>query len=233
MVENEFGTSGLLNRNNSEYVPPPLSAVGAPAGNQIDFALGFGLDAPLESEEEGEERESVVSDAKELESVPEEEPEGDEEGDKIQDMDLEDEDHSHSVHHHLPAGFTVEIDDASTTGPDSRLHSRHVSRLSAALSLRSVGGDFSTQVESAQREMEETRGMGGFGGGFEGLDELKAGGQVEVDVEEHEKESDESDVDDERPVDPVEEWTGSEDVNLSTKPSEDEVSFPFVFLQSL
>ena len=217
MVENEFGVSGPLNRNNPEYVPPPLSAVGAPAWNQIDFVRGFGLDVPLESEKEGEERESVVSDTKELESVPEEESEGDGEGDRTQDMELEDEDHSHSVHHHLPAGFTVEIDDASTTGPDSRLHSRHVSRLSAALSLRSVGGDFFTQVESAQREMEERRGMDGFGGGFEGLDELKAVGQVE------EKQSDESDLDDERPVDPVEEWTGSED----------EVSLPFLFLRSL
>ena len=53
MVENEFGVSGPLNRSNPEYVPPPLSAVGAPAWNQIDFVRGFGLDVPLESEKEG------------------------------------------------------------------------------------------------------------------------------------------------------------------------------------
>ena len=97
MVENEFGGSGSLNRNNSEYVPPSLSAVGAPAWNQIDFVCGFGLDVALELEKEGKERESVVSDTKELESVPEEIRDG--EGDRTQDMELEDEDHSHSVHH--------------------------------------------------------------------------------------------------------------------------------------
>lgn len=223
VMENEFGTSvdGCYHRNdnqhnnNSEYVPPPLSAVGGPTENQIDFVRGFGLDVHLESEEEGEmmENDSAVSDVKELESVPEEpEEEG---GDRTQDMDLDDEDHSrlqHSTVHqqfHLPPGITVEIDDASTTGPESRLHSRHVSRLSAALSLRSVGGNFSSQVESAQREMEERRG------GFEALDELRAGGQVDVEDKQSSSSNDYEEL--ERPVDPVDEWTGSEDeVGLTT-----------------
>lgn len=121
-------------------VAPPISAIG---GNKshVDFIRGFGLDVPLESEEEGED-----ADGK---------PEGDEEeeeGDKTQDMELDDDFRRAShvsatdadatdadIEHDNDFEDTISIGEV-TTAPHSRLHSRHVSRLSAALSLRSLGG---------------------------------------------------------------------------------------------
>ena len=154
---------------------PPLSAVG---GNKthLDFIRGFGLETPLESEEETE---------------PNDEPEkADDQNNNFQlnsEEGYEDE--------------VVEIEDDSTTAPRSRLHSRHVSRISAALSLRSAGSNFTTQLQDPPEEMEERHVF---------HEEVSQHAQRTV-------------LDDE--VDEVDEWTGSEDIYLGIDTSDDEVSY--------
>jgi ribosomal protein L12E/L44/L45/RPP1/RPP2 len=157
------------------FAPPSLSA----NAGHIDFIRGFGLDIPLESEEEEEEeRRTERSDG-----------DGDA-GDVTQDTELYND-------------GSADVDDGTTTAPQSRLHSRHVSKLSAALSLRSVGGNFQAQFPSAAEEAEQR---------------------------EEEREADERSEEDEKEnqppqnldADPVEEWTGSEDLYMDT--SDDEVS---------
>lgn len=157
------------------FAPPNLST----NAGHIDFVRGFGLDIPLESEEEEEEEHRTeMSDG-----------EGDA-GDVTQDTEL------YNVE-------SADVDDGTTTAPQSRLHSRHVSKLSAALSLRSVGGNFQAQFPSAAEEAEQR---------------------------EEEREADERSEEDEKEnqppknldLDPVEEWTGSEDLYMDT--SDDEVS---------
>ena len=157
---------------------PPLSAVG---GNKthIDFIRGFGLETPLESEEETEPKD-------ELEEV-------DDQNNSVQEMDLE-ERYTDEV---------VEVEDDSTTAPDSRFHSRHVSRISAALSLRSVGGNLTTQFQNPSEETEERNTIQEH---------------EEVQVPQHVGEQTELD-------DEVDEWTGSEDIYLGLNTSDDEVSF--------
>ena len=160
---------------------PPLSAVG---GNKthIDFIRGFGLETPLESEEETEAEETEAKD--ELEKV-------DDQNDNVQEMDLEE---------RYP-DEVVEVEDDSTTAPHSRLHSRHVSRISAALSLRSVGGNFTTQFQNPSEETEERSIF-----------------QEHEEVPQHATQQ--TVLDDE-----VDEWTGSEDIYLGLDTSDDEVSF--------
>ncbi|KII86500.1 hypothetical protein PLICRDRAFT_114601 [Plicaturopsis crispa FD-325 SS-3] len=104
-------------------VPVTVSGLAAPNApgrpdSKPDFTLGFGVGIP-EAEEETEE-EPVDRDATEMadESFATEYADGD--------VSREDNEEG-------------EEEDASTVA-QSRLHSRHVSRLSAALSLRSVGG---------------------------------------------------------------------------------------------
>ena len=207
IVDNEFGQPSMT----LDYDPPPLSAVGAPAPrNQVDFARGFGLDVPLESEEEDEggRQAHEVLDA----DHSEDEEQKEEDGDRTQDMELDDGASSER-------GPALEIDDASTTGPESRLHSRHVSRVSAALSLRSVGGNFQAQFESVEKELETKDALGNG--------EIQVGQIVDVgggrDRDEPQEEEEEEV---QRPVDPTEEWTGSEDAYLGPEASEDEVCFP-------
>jgi len=173
------------------------------------------LDVPLESEEEEEE-------GPEAHSVPEpdrsedEEPKEEEDGDKTQDMELDND----ALSERCPA---VEIDDATTTGPESRLHSRHVSRISAALSLKSVGANFQAQFESAQKELEMNDAVGNG--------EAHVGQIVEVgEGQDRDELQEEEEEEVQRPVDPTEEWTGSEDAYLGTEASEDEVCFPFYYL---
>ena len=157
---------------------PPLSAVG---GNKthIDFIRGFGLETPLESEEETEPKD-------ELEEV-------DNQNNSVQEMDLEE--------RYMDDVVEVEVEDDSTTAPDSRLHSRHVSRISAALSLRSVGGNLTTQFQNPSEEAEEQNII-----------------QEHEEVPQHAREQTELD-------DEVDEWTGSEDIYLGIDTSDDEVSF--------
>ena len=154
---------------------PPLSAVG---GNKshIDFIRGFGLETPLESEEETEPKD-------ELEKVYDQHND-------VQEMDPEE----------RCTDEVVEVEDDSTTAPHSRLHSRHVSRISAALSLRSVGGNFTTQSQNLSEETEERSTF-----------------QEHEEVPQHAREQTALDDD-------VGEWTGSEDIYLDIDTS-DEVSF--------
>ena len=156
---------------------PPLSAVGTKAPG-IDFIRGFGLDVPLESEEEGEEDNP-------------ESPEDDSDKEN-QNVTLEQHD-----------GYMSEVDDGTTTVPQTRVHSRHVSKLSAALSLRSVGGNFHAQFQAAT-EKDQQEG-----------DDMQQAENGNLSEDEVEKNGD---------VDPTDEWTGSEDLYLGLDTSDDEVS---------
>lgn len=169
---------------------PPLSVVGAiPA--QIDFNRGFGLDVPLESEEEEEEEQSRQAD------------ESGEEGEDRATLDVEEE--------FTGAAENSDLDDNATAAPQSRMHSRHVSKLSAALSLRSVGGNFQAQFPSAAGAAER---------------------QEEQEEQAVEADQSEADADEEPDInhedDPTEEWTGSEDLYLGLETSDDEVRFSFL-----
>ena len=79
-----------------------------------DFIRGFGLDIAEETEEEMEEEEREVTDAA---SAPEIEPDREQ----------------------IDQGANSEPDDRTASGLGSRKHSRHTSRVSIALSLRSLG----------------------------------------------------------------------------------------------
>ena len=105
-----------------QSLAPP--AMPARADSRPDFVRGFGLETPVETEEEQEpeeqavtEEESTLAEASHIAVTGSD--------DTIDDMELEEED--------------AEVGNI-TTAAQSRVHSRHVSRLSAALSLRSVGG---------------------------------------------------------------------------------------------
>jgi hypothetical protein len=109
-----------------QSLAPP--AMPARADSRPDFTRGFGLDAPNEAEEEQE----VEPEEEAVTEIHEEEPMVAEVShiavtgaDDTIDMEMEEED--------------AEVGNI-TTAAQSRVHSRHVSRLSAALSLRSVGG---------------------------------------------------------------------------------------------
>ena len=100
----------------SSSFAPPLSAF---SENLPNFALGFGLDIPEADEtQEATDQPQVAKHAA-----------GD--TNPVDANDSEDEEFDDG-----------ELDgrDGSTTAPNSRYHSRHVSRLSGALSLLSVGG---------------------------------------------------------------------------------------------
>jgi hypothetical protein len=102
----------------STLVPPRFSNA---TENRINFTVGFGLDIPEEEEEPlPEDKDHLARDA-ELNSQ-ERNAEGSEGEEQESDAD------------------ELEELDRSTTAPQSRFHSRHVSRLSTALSLQSVGG---------------------------------------------------------------------------------------------
>lgn len=215
VVDNEFGQPLSLNGMHShmtlDYDPPPLSAVGAPAPkSQVDFMRGFGLDVPLESEEEDEERREAHDVLDTDHSEDEEQKE--EDGNRTQDMELDDDTL-------LERGPALEIDDATTTGPQSRLHSRHVSRVSAALSLSSVGGNFQAQFESAEKELGT---KDAFENGEAQVDQIVEVGEGQNRDEPQEEEEEEV----QRPIDPTEEWTGSEDACFGAEASEVEVCFP-------
>ncbi|THG97227.1 hypothetical protein EW026_g4730 [Hermanssonia centrifuga] len=151
-------------------VPTSVSSLAPPAPlsrpeSRPDFLRGFGLDITEEEEE-------PVDDADADHSVPSEMTQDD----RV-DIELEDE---------------TDIDGVTTVA-QSRIHSRHVSKVSAPLSLRSVGGaDESSALGAAMHEMVPSR---------------EAVGDVEVD-----------DVD----GDAVAEWTGSEDLRTGAETSDDE-----------
>ncbi|KAG7090699.1 hypothetical protein E1B28_009793 [Marasmius oreades] len=135
-----FAPQGRVPVVMSSLVPPPLSAVRRESNP--DFSRGFGLDIPEENEEEAEAE------------AAEEQRRAEENAEKSGDNDED------SGTAEGGAVLTVEMEQAEEEGypesdkendgnrpPDglltasqSRHHSRHVSRLSAALSLRSFGG---------------------------------------------------------------------------------------------
>ena len=105
-----------------QSLAPP--AMPARADSRPDFVRGFGLETPDENEEEQDpEEHAVTEEQRMLAEVSHIAVSGAD--DTIDDMELEEED--------------SEVGNI-TTAAQSRVHSRHVSRLSAALSLRSVGG---------------------------------------------------------------------------------------------
>ncbi|KAF8895024.1 hypothetical protein CPB84DRAFT_1848362 [Gymnopilus junonius] len=168
------------------FVAPPVSAVNGTNNGQADFTRGFGLDVPLELEEDEESRR--------IEPIEETDEENESNADinATQDMQLE-------------GSHEEDLDDGTTTAPQTRLHSRHVSKLSAALSLRSVGGNLTAKIQDA------------------------AEGRQRHFNEEAQGDGDEADKENEPPqntrnldVDPVEEWTGSEDLYLGLETSDDE-----------
>ena len=185
---------------------PPLSAVG---GNKshIDFIRGFGLETPLESEEEME---------------PNDEPE---QGDDQNNQEI-----------NLDADEVVEIEDDSTTAPHSRLHSRHVSRNSAALSLRSVGGNLTSQFQDPPEETDEQDASQEHGEESQHAQQtVLDGGNLTSQFQDPPEETDEQDASQELGEesqhaqqtvldDEVDEWTGSEDIYLGIDTSDDEVS---------
>jgi len=111
-----LGSDQIFSRTLSEGCPPSKSpnSAGGPASRPLsrpDFTRGFGLDIP-EEEEPPEEADADIEEGADLGS----------------DMDLVEGE----------ANVEVETEDDSVAMLN-RIHSRHVSRLSATLSLRSVG----------------------------------------------------------------------------------------------
>ncbi|KAH9949523.1 hypothetical protein B0H21DRAFT_728360 [Amylocystis lapponica] len=153
-TENIHAPQGRAPANFATLAPPQPSSR---PESRPDFMRGFGLDVTEEVEEPEEEthvRVEVLDDAGVATDA-----QGDTTLDDLDDLDQ----------------------DGVSTVAASRIHSRHVSRISAALSLRSVGGMMEPLALTAKAEVVPLR---------------DAVGDIEVD-----------DVD----RDAVEEWTGSED----------------------
>ncbi|KAG6841541.1 hypothetical protein C0991_009906 [Blastosporella zonata] len=149
----------------SSLAPP--AAASRPPSSRPDFTRGFGLDIPEEEEEDAENANAEVNgdnvdhdEGQVLEYAPQQAQE------------------------YSPA--TVQMDGVATAS-QSRLHSRHVSKLSAALSTRSAGAlDEDDFVGDEDLVMEESENSG--------EDDQQENTGLEEDV--------------------VNEWTGSEDVYL-------------------
>ncbi|KAJ3721404.1 hypothetical protein DFJ43DRAFT_1158596 [Lentinula guzmanii] len=179
----------------SSALAPPLSAVRT--DSRPDFARGFGLDIPQETEEEGLEEEEIkvptwaqrrdVADQEDMESQLEAGGDDDPDDKSLEDRELEETESNGLL-----------------TASQSRHHSRHASRLSAALSLRSFGGlvaeglsdrlagmhSASESVSLALPPTSSATGIRPFGAGR---------GQVPLNIPLKDRE--------------LEEWTGSEDVD--------------------
>jgi hypothetical protein len=106
----------------------------ARADSRPDFVRGFGLDVPEETEEE----------------LEQEEEQAERDDQSVSDEHEEEHALAEASHNALPGSddtvdMELDVDEADaevgsiTTAAHSRVHSSHVSRLSAALSLRSVG----------------------------------------------------------------------------------------------
>ncbi|KZT24681.1 hypothetical protein NEOLEDRAFT_1093966 [Neolentinus lepideus HHB14362 ss-1] len=113
---------------------PPLSSTRPES--RPDFIRGFGLDIPEEREEDLEAEEAPTEDG----ANADESTVTENEGDVIIDAAIDEVD------------LAME-QDVVTAGPSSRVHSRHVSRLSATLSLRSVGGHLDLPVDGLPRSL--------------------------------------------------------------------------------
>ncbi|KAF8060923.1 hypothetical protein FPV67DRAFT_1673756 [Lyophyllum atratum] len=140
--------------------PVSLSSLAPPQvsrpSSRPDFTRGFGLDIP-EEEEEAVEEEQLPQDTA---------------GEEQQDLEY--------THENMHSG------NGTATASQSRFHSRHVSRLSAALSTRSAGALDDEEFIGEEDLVPDVN-----------VEEAQGGEQEDVDLE-----------------DVVGEWTGSEDVYL-------------------
>jgi hypothetical protein len=125
----------------------------ARADSRPDFVRGFGLDVPEETDEELEQEQEQA------EQSEQDVPEGYEE------QDLAEASHIALAGADDTMDMELDIDEADaevgsiTTAAQSRVHSHHVLRLSAALSLYSVGGHVSKRdLEAECDEQGKRRG---------------------------------------------------------------------------
>jgi hypothetical protein len=145
----------------------------ARADSRPDFVRGFGLDITEEEEEEEEEQYAEQHEESLLEGHEEEQAVAD-------------------ASHIALAGaddtidMELDVDEADaevgniTTAAQSRVHSRHVSRLSAALSLRSVNGNMGVSEAEAEREREGDPEDDAIGE-WTGSEDLRAGTETAED----------------------------------------------------
>ncbi|PCH33123.1 hypothetical protein WOLCODRAFT_134939 [Wolfiporia cocos MD-104 SS10] len=175
-MDNILAPQGRVPANFASLAPPqPVSR----PESRPDFMRGFGLDTTEEEEEPEEDapaRIGIHMDVANSEAVSEV-------GEADATVDEADE---------------AEQDGGSTVAAHSTMHSRHTSRVSAALSLRSVGGLTEGPSSAFPRTSSPSRelGAGRLPGSF---------GEV-----------------DDQDVDAVGEWTGSEDLRTGDETSEDE-----------
>jgi hypothetical protein len=144
MVFNPFGSGTLRSPDTRSDPGAPTDRSVAPptmlarADSRPDFVRGFGLDVPEETEEE----------------LEQEEEQAEQDDQSVSDEHEEEHALAEASHDALPGSddtvdMELDVDEADaevgsiTTAAHSRVHSRHVSRLSAALSLRSVGSHVS------------------------------------------------------------------------------------------
>jgi hypothetical protein len=147
------------------------------ADSRPDFVRGFGLDVPEETEEELEQEE--VEAEQDNQGVPEghEEEQGLAEASHIALAGTDD-----------TMDMELDVDEADaevgsiTTAAQSRIHSRHVSRLSATLSLLSAGGHVSDRDRGA---MHNGQGEGDLEddavGEWTGSEDLRTGAETTED----------------------------------------------------
>jgi len=146
------------------------------ADSRPDFVRGFGLDVPEETEDELELEEM------DAEQDNQDVPEGHEEERGL----------AEASHIALPGtddtmDMELDVDEADaevgsiTTAAQSRVHSRHVSRLSTTLSLHSVGG----HVSDKERAVRNVRGEGDLEddavGEWTGSEDLRTGAETTED----------------------------------------------------
>ncbi|KAI0089817.1 hypothetical protein BDY19DRAFT_889029 [Irpex rosettiformis] len=174
---------GRVPTNVIALAPPlPLSR----PESKPDFLRGFGLDVTEEEEEPPEEPPILRNETEgESEGLGEDDPVQQADADVSVDMTVDETDEGGQ-----------DMDDSSTVA-QSRIHSRHVSKLSAALSLRSVGRMEDTVILQNPAIPE-------------GVDHVEVEGEAEEIPEE----------------DAVAEWTGSEDLRDTDDESIGEWSNP-------
>jgi len=167
----------------------PTSGRTSQASSRPDFTRGFGIDIP-EEEEPDDDDYDVVKFASNVFGQPRPRTDTVSEADAASqtDADAEDEGDDH---------------DDATVPAHSRIHSRHQSKLSAALSLRSVGG---VRSEGDAADLEERARHDSLGGERNFRSERITQAQVDPAVAEV-----------------VAEWTGSEDMRDAVEQSNDEV----------
>lgn len=154
-----------------QSLAPPAMPVRA--DSRPDFVRGFGLDVPEETEEELEQEDM------EAEQDSQDVPEGDEEEQGLAEA-------SHialaGTDDTMDMELDIDVDEADaevgsiTTAAQSRVHSRHVSKLSATLSLLSVGGHVRDKERGA---VHNVRGEGDLEddavGEWTGSEDLRTG----------------------------------------------------------